>query len=280
MTDDKKTNQFESLQGDYATWLSQVIMATFFDAPDSRRDVVAPPTFRSVLGDTPDNKMPPRVMELQEVLHNLAASVLSTTNKPDADAFEAFLGTYESFQETLRQMEHENVLEGFGIDPLTGLRSKSVMMPELERELERRARRGQPFSIVISRIDDSTLRANPEKIVAAAKCIAKTIRTFDDAYITGDGEFLASLKHSDAVGGVKFIERLNVLLHESPDVSFSVSSLVAEPVPGEDLSELLQNMRNDLDKMTGDESGVVGQFEDISPLARYVQLLKDDPYQL
>lgn len=47
------------------------------------------------------------------------------------------------------------------------------MVADLERELERDGRRGQPFCFVISQIDGEENRENVQNIVMAAKAIPK-----------------------------------------------------------------------------------------------------------
>lgn len=219
--------------------------------------------------------IPSRVLDSQSILHQMASDILDAEEQPVRATVETFLVAYESFQNSLRRLEQDSLLADFGIDALTGLRSKSVMIPDLERELERRARRGQPFCFVVSRIDGETAQKDPEKIKKAAKCIEKTIRSFDDAYVTADGEFLSSLKHSDNNGGLKFVVRLNEILKNEEGVTFTMSSCVAEPLPGDNISQLIINVRKDLDDISSTSRSALGQYEDISPLSRYIQSIKD-----
>ncbi len=275
MIPDKTSNLFSILQSDYATWQSQVLLSAFYDEPSLRKTITPPQSFRDI---TPEKniRIPARVQDSQDILHGLADEILKSDGKPSKDSIETFLSTYENFQSALQRLDQDLLLADNGIDTQTGLRSGAVMISELARELERRTRRGQPFCIVLSRIDGEVARKTPENIILAAKCVEKTIRGFDDAYVTDEGEFLSSLKHSDDKGGMKFVVRLNNMLKDTAGVEFTMSSYVAEPLPGDDVVQLLSNIKNDLNKLTNEEQGALGQYEDVSPLARYIQSLKED----
>ena len=275
MASDKSSSSFFSiLQGDYAVWQSQVLLSVFYDDPATRKDIVPPQSFRSLINE--NVIIPARVQDSQDILHGLAAKILQSASLPPKDNVEVFLSAYENFQNALQRLDQDSLLADNGVDLQTGLRSKTVMIPELERELERRTRRGQPFCIVLSRIDGDVARKTPENIALAVQCIEKTIRNFDDAYVTGDGEFLSSLKHSDDKGGMKFVVRLNESLKAKEGVQFTMSSFVAEPLPGDNIQQLIDNIKIDLNKLASAENGVAGQYEDLSPLARYVKSLKDE----
>ncbi len=273
-SDNSSSSFFSILQGDYAVWQSQVLLSVFYDELSARKEIIPPQSFRSLINEKV--KIPDRVQDSQDILHELAANLLQSAELPPKENVETFLSAYENFQNALQRLDQDSLLADNGIDSQTGLRSSVVMLPELERELERRARRGQPFCIVLSRIDGEVARKTPENIALAVQCIEKTIRSFDDAYVTDDGEFLSSLKHSDDKGGIKFVARLNEALKGKEGVQFTMSSFVAEPLPGDDMNQLISNIKIDLDRLAKEEKGMAGQYEDISPLARYVQSLKDE----
>lgn len=275
MAIDKKSNLFSVLQSDYAAWLSQFILSVFYEDTNSRQKIIPPQSFRKMYVDVP-LRIPSRVQDAQDVLHEMADTILMGNGIPSKEKMSEFLMLYDSFHTALQRMNQDYLLADYGVDVLTGLRSSSVMLADLERELERRARRGQPFCIVLSRIDGESERKNPDYILTAAKCIEGTIRNFDDAYVTDEGEFLSCLKHSDDKGGMRFIARLNDALVNIGGGQITMSSFVAEPLPGDNISQLIENIRVDLNQLAQQTVGASGQYEDESPLSRYVRLLKDE----
>lgn len=273
MTEENALHFFAALQSDYAAWLSQVLLSSLYETADSRKKIVFPDALSSPANE--GLKIPTRVVDSQGILHELAKKILAGDEKPSKDTMELFLATYENFQASLQKLAHGQLLADFGIDELTGMYTKEKMIPELERELERRSRRGQPFCFVISRIDGADNIKDQNNIILAAKAIQKTIRSFDDAYISADGEFISSLKHSDNNGGLKFVARLNYILKANEDIKFTMSSLVAEPMPGDSIPQLIENVRKDLMGLSSSGAGLAEQYEEVSPLAQYLKSLKN-----
>ena len=266
MTHGKDSPNFSALQSDYTAWLAQVVMSALYDSTLSRQHIPCPLNL--------DGTVPDRVRGMQQNLHDVANTILSGEGIPSRDKLESLFGVFEKLQSDLQRLDHGYVLADLGVDQLTGLRSQDVMMADLERELERRSRRGQPFCFTLSRIDGDEARRDPQNIVLAATCIQKTIRTFDDAYVTGEGEFLSSLKHSDINGGLRFVARLNEIVMDNTAEKFTLSSVVAEPVPGDDLKKLVADVRGNLDELSGlGRKGASGQYEEVSPLNKFIQSL-------
>jgi len=192
---------------------------------------------------------------------------------------------FEGFMDTIRRVEKELILDEKGIDLETGLRRKSVLNKDMDREMQRLARQGKPFSLALVRIDYFDQIAKEEgKDVArylkhVAELIKKSLRSFDDAYRTDDGEFVLALKQADVTGGVRALERLKELLEgyrydfASEKLSskmVSLSCCVAEPLPDDNVNELIENMRKDLGDIEKDEDAVLEYYE-LSPLQRYIQ---------
>ncbi len=280
---DRKNEQgiqkLNAFMNEYSIWFAQVIRAAFY--PDiSEKEFASPPmidTIPEITERIGSSAITLRLKEVQGHLHQLANMIIATPSIPKISDFDLFWQTYEGFSNQIQRIEKDSLLSDFGVDIKTGLRSSALMIVELERELERRARRGQPFSIAILRIDDKELRTSEDALQKASAAIGKTIRSFDDAYISGEGEFIISLKHSDTNGGLRFVARFNQALKFDLGADFTVSSCVAEPLPGDDISELLSNIRADLDDIAGAGKGATGQYEEISPLNRFLQTLGENP---
>lgn len=192
---------------------------------------------------------------------------------------------FEGFMDTLRRVEKELILDEKGVDVETGLRRKTVLNKDMDREMQRLARQGKPFSLALVRIDhfEKISEAEGDRTVEYVKHISelikKSVRSFDDAYRVDDGEFILSLKQADVTGGVRALERLKELL-EGYTYEFtsgkldskmaSLSCCIAEPLPHDDINELIENMRKDLDTTDKDEDAVLEYYE-LSPLQRYIK---------
>ena len=263
---------------DYATWFGEVMRTAFYSTDAKQREGIVPPAIAPALEphfQSINQTIPDQIFESEIYLAESTKKLLAGNKAPDADTFQKFWQAYEGMLGLLHRLEKDEVMAGSGIDPETGLRSAAVMLPDLERELERRARRGQPFCIALTRIDGDENNKDPEKRKLAVICLKKTVRSFDDAYVTGQGDFLVSLKHADVNGGLKFSVRLNDALKRNENVNFTMSCCVAEPMPGDNMEELITNTRVDLNHIAQLGAGASGQYEDLSPLSRYVQSLKD-----
>jgi GGDEF domain-containing protein len=179
------------------------------------------------------------------------------------------LNFYEDFTERIARFDIDSVLSDFGVDTITGLRSATVIISDLERELERRARRGHPFSIVLCQIDKPDAGKLAGHIEMSARAIKSCMRNFDDAYLSGKNEILVSLKQTDNAGALRFVERLKEEL-SNEQADFTMSFCAAEPMPGDDLRGLINNVRTDLQEIAASGEGA-GEYEEISSLQRFIK---------
>lgn len=267
-----ESRKYTAVIGDYSAWFAQVVRQSFYRDSRMRQENVLLPRPLFELFGIDEEDITPAIAQMQRIqddLHRTAELILEESRLPDVYDFDNFLQTYEGFMGRLQRLEIDSLLFDFGMDSATGLRSSSVMFADLERELDRRARRGQPFSIVVARLDEWSAENYEERIRRAAASIRDCMRSFDDAYVSGQGEFIVSLKHADGSGGVKFVDRLQETLHKER-VNFSMSFCVAEPLPGDNIPELIDNVRGDLQQTVLRGGGVIKQYEDLSPLQRFL----------
>jgi diguanylate cyclase len=262
---------------DYNGWFSHIIKSSFY-RPENLPDIVVPDSFTVWVDNIRaqkkvDSNLIDRLVQTHQYLIESGQKLVASRGTPDQKIFDFFIQCHEDFISRLVRLEIDSLLAASGIDQLTGFRTESVLIADLERELERRARRGNPFSICLTRIDGNYNADELVPLIAiATKAIQTCMRNFDDAYRLKANEFLVSLKHADTKGGIKFIERLNEEL-KNLSASFTMSSCIAEPIPGDDLSEMVKNIRMDLDKISLGGGGDVGQYEDVSPLQRFVKTM-------
>ena len=204
--------------------------------------------------------------------------------------FVAFTELFDWFMRDVSQLRRSVFYEENGYDKLTGLKSASSMFKELEIELERVSRQGKDFSMAMAMIVDyeevkEHLGAEQldEHIHLAARVIKKCLRPFDDAYYSRNNEFVMALKQTGAGGAIRAFNRLEgefekeaasyVANGETKKVS--MTCCIAEPVPGDDVSILLDNLREDIKSSNG-TSGNAFSYNEISPLQR---LIKQDTPQ-
>jgi diguanylate cyclase len=286
---------------DHAEWYGQAVRRIFY--PDQYRNdgpLERPDSFAKWLSEVePDDYIEKTVLQsLQRVhdeLHDVASKVIISASKgakPDIRLFDSFEDLYEGFAMQLRRLQRDLAQADSGLDPLSGLRTRKAMTIELERELERRARRGRPFSLALAKIDDyerirGLIDDNHHKQILATlgRLIRKCIRSFDDGYRSGEVEFTMSLKHADTTGGTAAINRLRNFLEQEklviPDgqggtFPLTMSYCVAEPLPGDTLEELLVNMRKDLEQYRDNGGDTALQYHDQSPLSRLIKTIGSD----
>lgn len=280
----------EPVLDEHAEWFGRVMRWTFYpDDPRSKEPINEPTSFqtwiRGIEGDDfyePDSieRMSDLYRELRAASRALVAASAGGI-RPNIALMDGFIDLYDEFLHQLRRLERDSMMADSGIDAATGLRSRENMVFDLERELERRARRGRPFCVAFTRID-----GYPEMVQAqgkeqafllvkqAAEAIQKVSRSYDDAYRLDQGEFVLSLKHSDLTGGLRAIERLRLYLeeHESP---FTMSFVIAEPVPGDDIRSMIVQSRKDIE--ASEKPDVALRYKEVSALARFAQDDDDVP---
>lgn len=293
---DSKLKALSPIVDEHAEWSSRVMRAVFY--PERAGEVFDPPQNFAIwlneaatddfIGKATIEKLRKLQTELYEAASDLMHDARASGARPDFKVYDEFVNLYDDLVYQLRRLEHDAVQADTGLDVATGLRSKKAMVIDLEREMERRARRGKPFCLALAKIDNYEQIQNlvseerhREIIAAVARLIKKCIRSFDDAYRSGEGEFIMCLKHSDIAGGTaattrlrRFLEEERIMIQDEKGRPFelTMSSCVAEPLPGDSLDDLLGNMRNDLAKFNASAPGGTSlEYFEQSPLSRYVQ---------
>lgn len=281
-------NKFEALAPvleDYANWFSRIAVCAAY--PDDEKDIEnisAPSSFKEWLDTADDNEDFNRavvddITKIHDDMLRTSVSVvdsLKDNKKPSHQDFLEFKNLYNAFLSRIRRVEKDSALEGSGMDEETGLRSADVLQSDLKKEMERLSRQGNPFSLVFTRIDQ--FAGQPDQTVALGLSVAsikECMRSFDDAYYLGLGQFLISLKHADIIGAQAAVNRLQQSLKKNPDNAaggMTMSYCMAEPIPGDELEELISNMRQDLNEHLNDKDAVL-KFMEMSPLERFVNAM-------
>ncbi|MCB9991731.1 MAG: diguanylate cyclase [Rhodospirillales bacterium] len=290
---DNKLKSLAAVIDEHGEWLGRATKRIFFAAKYKGQDKLPVPIrFQEWSREAEDYDFidPVTLQDLKkmyEELHitatGLADKAMYTEDDVTYEEYDHFVSLYESFIQKLRRLEYDCALSDSGMDVDTGLRSPKAMELDITRELERRARRGNPFTLVLARINNydelrsmMEIEQNKDVLQKVGKLIKKCIRSFDDAYRSSEGEFIMSLKHSEAAGGTAAVNRLRRFLMDedivikkgNEEIPLTMSYCVAEPVPGDTLEDLLENMRYDLDKWDGGDTAL--EYHEQSPLSRYI----------
>lgn len=290
---DSQLNAITPVLDEHAEWFNRVVRQIFYPEEKLSADLLSvPESFESwataiseVDGIGKESLV--RIRRVHTDMHQAASGLVENarlhSEKPVIKQFDTFVILYDEFVSNIRRLERDAAMTDRGMDPLTGLRTQSVMARDLEREMERRARRGRPFCLALAKIDHyEELKTLPQDVHDKAlqdlsDIIRLCIRSFDDAYRLNDGEFMMCLKQTEMSGGSAGLNRLRKLLEErapfflvnGEERRISVSACVSEPQPGDTLETLIANMRNDLTRYGGEEQTVLEYYEQ-SPLQRFV----------
>lgn len=224
--------------------------------------------------------------DLKDMAISLVNHVMNTKSKPDYDSFTKLSALFEEFINSMRRLEKDSVLEGSGIDVLTGLRSKNTLHADLAIEMERLARRGKPFCLALAKIDhyeEIVKQHSRDKARQYTKKVSmllkKSMRSFDDGYRFGNGEFILCLKQADMSGGLAALERIRksleseqvqIMLNGRPQL-LTMSCCIAEPLPEDNVDNLIAYLRSDVEQSEKEASGSVFEYHEMSDLERFLQ---------
>ncbi len=283
---------------DHTEWFHALVQCFFYpEEATILQSIQRPTSFAEwmVHANNEEGGMPPEIIEKLAALHSdlfkmadtLVFALKETGMQPSYADFQKFLTIFEEFILYVRRIEKDLLVEGSGFDTFTGLRNKNVFYKDVQRELDRLERSGKAFCVALVVIDDF------DKIISSSSqdegngylklvsgLIKLSIRSFDDAYFMGNNEFMLCLKQADVSGGISALERLrqeleqqNVMVHlkDGTEKPLSVSCCIAEPMSGDNVKDLVKNLKADLVKSVKKEEDAVLRYHELSPLQRFVQ---------
>jgi diguanylate cyclase len=273
---------------DCTEWFMQLVRHVSY--PGKTKAVGKPASLGAWIDAAERDKFQPEVIKKLKSIYrdlvaqaeSLAAQAGKTKAPPEYKDFDKLITCYEEFIDHVRRLERDCLLENSGLDPLTGLRSTAVIRKDFKREMERLARQGKPFSLALVKIDNLDSSDNDESIKEAVRAVAglimRSLRTFDDAYRLENNEFMLALKQADMTGGIQALERLRKeLIKQDAEIvvkgkktPLTLTSCIAEPMPGDEFDDLLDNLRVDLAAI-GKDDGAVFEYMEMSPQQRYLK---------
>ncbi|NDE90691.1 MAG: diguanylate cyclase, partial [Alphaproteobacteria bacterium] len=159
-----------------------------------------------------------RIADLHEQLHMAAKMVL--LRSPDGEAipiqdYEKVLQRFDEFLTSVRRLERAYSEAAAGLDALTGLRTRTGLQDDFNREVNRFKNAQTPFIMAMVDIDhfknvnDTHGHDMGDRVlVGVSNTLLRHIRTYDEAYRLGGEEFFLILKGLDNDGADKVLERL------------------------------------------------------------------------
>ncbi|PZP55256.1 MAG: hypothetical protein DI586_07470 [Micavibrio aeruginosavorus] len=260
-------------------WYSELITYFFYPEDSTKTSFKIPAAYNEWIED-PSIRAAFQKIFLDEV--RISAEEFSTSiekanssNPPLKEDFTRLTASYNHFIFLLNQAQNELILSGTGIDKITGFKVGALMMPEIKREMDRRGRRGNPFSMAMIRLDKGETKEDYDfQLRAISTALRHGLRSFDDVYRLDNNDLVVALKHADIKGGFRFIERLQLEL-KTMQATFTFSSCVAEPDPSDDLHLFMKNLSDDLNQIAKSGGGQTMKYEELSPLQRFVTNMKD-----
>jgi diguanylate cyclase len=247
---------------EHLRWIGQWHRAAFFATGEKGAELAAPRAFQAWIkgariDDLTAQPAVGRLSELHDQMHRMASVVLKRTSAgqpPSAQAYEAVIEKFDDFMAQLRRVERAFSVARGGIDPLTGLRTRSGLMDELAAEANRLVRTGQPFCVAICDLDrfknindTHGHDAGDRVLMAVAGAVNRGIRSFDEAFRLGGEEILILLKNASLVDGFVVLERLRceiaatpIRLPDAAAIRVSASFGLVEATKGQDVLEILK----------------------------------------
>ncbi len=232
-----------------------------------------------------------RVHEIKEALISISRKVCAQISAKtlETELYVEFQNLSNEFISRLLRFETDLAKEGNGIDPLTGLRSRNVVVEDLTRELSACARRGDYLGLAVGCIDSfASIRQNLSKehredvLIFTSNVLKKTMRLYDDGYRYKNDMFILCFKHTDHLGAVSAIERFVRFMREAHDTKqgqqlkqvigkdITLSYSVAKLEVGADVEELLQSLEEDV-RENADEDSTILEYEDESDLQKFIK---------
>ena len=275
---------------EYVVWYGK-LMKSYFSGEPFEGD--APEVFREWLDKARDegnidNLNADRALRIHGDMIEAAgdfARKYSSREKPPLQEYEELNRNYEEFIQMMRRLELDHATENSGFDERTGLRSIKLLKSDMAREMERRSRRGNPFSLALVKINkfQQSWGSHEEEMRSMVRRISdkikESLRSFDDAYYMGDEYFILALKHADMLGSQAAVGRLNRMITSAhipapgdPLEEVSVSTVVSEPTPGDNFDTMIANMKKDLEGI--ETKGTVVRYTELSPLQRYIHSIE------
>lgn len=280
-----RINRMIALYDTYVVWMSAV--SRFYAQEDiaGMKTLIDPALMRD--GSQEDVADLIGEEQLKKIHHLNEALIASKHNLQNAeaerrkDAYKDFVVSFDEFVKEIKDLKRSIYYNENDFDPRTGLKSKKLMDYDIKLEMERLSRSGRQFCLALASIDgfekikqnggDDAVKLALKK---AGTAMIECLRPFDDAYYIGENQFLLCLKQADMHGAIRAFERLTEYLENRARTeganAVKMVSCIAEPIPEDNVNELIQNLHKDLASVEMD-AGDAFTYQELSPLERYLK---------
>jgi diguanylate cyclase (GGDEF)-like protein len=273
-------------------WRNQIFRQCFFPGSQTRLADSRAPSALLVWcgrdGGGLDRKVAERMALVHEELCKAAQRFIeqcAVGAAPTLELYDAFEYQFEAFITQIRRLHQDIADAGMAVDAITGLRTASGMRADLQREQDRFDRKGASFSIANIEVDklpelqqQYDRHAQESVFAAVGKVIARTVRSFDDAYFLGKGEYLVILKHVEFRDACTVMDRLRAEIEGAPvalpqglKVKLTASFGISEAVPRESPDVVLHHAKAALQQAKASGGNRVREYRETSVLEQYAR---------
>ena len=272
-------------------WRNHILRQKFFpDAGTKPADPQAPSALlmwcrKEAERGTVERKLADRLGLVHEEMCKVAGQVIDAQGALSLELYDGFENQFEAFVTQVRRLQQDLSDTAGAVDTITGLRTVSGMRADLKREQDRFDRKGTSFSIANVEIDHLNdiqskydRRAQDAIYASIAAVIARTVRSFDDAYYLGKGEFIIVLKHVEFMDACAVMDRMRgdietapVFLPSGEKVRITTSFGIAEGLQRESVEVAIEHAKSALNEAKGLGGNRVSEFRETSALVQYAK---------
>gem|GEM_PF-934373 len=276
-------------------WQGDILRQCFFpNAPLTHPvDANAPSALilwckREAERNTIDHAVVERLMHVYDDLCATAKKLLdhAAAKQPmTPELFDDFHNQCDAFINHIRRLQQDLADSSTAVDPVTGLRTVSGMRNDIKREQDRFDRKGTSFSIANIEIDDlDNLQKKYDRrgmdliYASVAQVIARTVRSFDDAYYLGKGEYILVLKHVEFMDACSVMDRLRSEIENNPvfmqtgeKLKITASFGIAEAVQREKPEVCIGYAKTALEEAQKAGGNRISEYREMSALAQYAR---------
>lgn len=232
-----------------------------------------------------DRKNEERMGLIHDELCKAARQILEQEGKVTLEIYDAFENQFSAYVTQIRRLQQDMTDTSSAVDPVTGLRTVAGMRADLKREQDRFDRKGTSFSLANIEVDNLSeiqskhdRRAQDAIYANIASLIARTVRSFDDAYYLGKGEYLIALKHVEFMDACSVMDRLRgeieampVFLPNGEKAKVTASFGIAEAMQREGVEVSIEHAKAALNEAKGGGGNRVSEFRETSVLEQYAK---------
>jgi len=275
----------------HQNWFEEVLRRGFFPAETETEAPAVPMTFVNWCNvntdkDAVDEDAVKQMCQIHDALAETGADCLRAAGGLSQENYTALTQCMNAYMKQLQRFSENLAGSNFSIDTVTGLRSAAGMKNEIARELDRRDRKSDVFCVCALSIDGHEALAEEygerrikEVYAHIAEILLDSLRSYDDGYFLGEGEYLLCLKHAELLDACTVMDRICARIAKTPastggtneTIAVTVSCGVAEPVPGEKIDDIFANAERAMKEARAEGGNQVLDWKEKSALQQYAE---------